>query len=63
MLSSRFMPAPQLARLLSSAAASAATPSPVKHVVVPMMESRSFDRFLGWVPGADGFPVLKNYGF
>src|SRR5215213_7970169 len=24
------------------------------HVVVVMMENRSFDHFLGWVPGADG---------
>jgi phospholipase C len=26
----------------------------VKHVVILMMENRSFDHFLGWVPGADG---------
>src|SRR5262249_4941665 len=25
-----------------------------EHVVVVMMENRSFDHFLGWVPGADG---------
>src|SRR3546814_2031656 len=24
------------------------------HIVVVMMENRSFDHFLGWVPGADG---------
>jgi phospholipase C len=33
-------------------------PSPeesgIDHVVVVMMENRSFDHFLGWVPGADG---------
>jgi len=33
-------------------------PSPersgIEHVVVVMMENRSFDHFLGWVPGADG---------
>jgi phospholipase C len=29
-------------------------PSPVKHIVVVMMENRSFDHFLGWVHGADG---------
>jgi phospholipase C len=46
--------------LLSQAAASA-TPAAfphgsrgVQHVVVLMMENRSFDHFLGWVPGADG---------
>ncbi len=26
----------------------------VKHVVILMMENRSFDHFLGWLPGADG---------
>lgn len=26
----------------------------IKHIVVVMMENRSFDHFLGWVPGADG---------
>ena len=40
--------------------ASAATslPSPgssgIDHVVVVMMENRSFDHFMGWLPGADG---------
>ncbi|MEO8602881.1 MAG: alkaline phosphatase family protein [bacterium] len=33
-------------------------PSPassgIKHIVVVMMENRSFDHFLGWLPGADG---------
>ncbi len=28
--------------------------SGIDHVVVLMMENRSFDHFLGWVPGADG---------
>jgi len=26
----------------------------VEHVVILMMENRSFDHFLGWLPGADG---------
>src|ERR1700761_1401096 len=26
----------------------------IKHVAVLMMETRSFDHFLGWLPGADG---------
>src|SRR5262249_12299412 len=46
--------------LLSQAVASA-TPahSPhgsngIQHVVILMMENRSFDHFLGWLPGADG---------
>src|SRR3989441_6715695 len=42
-----------------SAAAEAATlPAPeqsgIDHIVVVMMENRSFDHYLGWVPGADG---------
>jgi phospholipase C len=46
--------------LLSRAIASASpTLSPhgtrgVSHVVVLMLENRSFDHFLGWLPGADG---------
>ncbi|MDM4769345.1 alkaline phosphatase family protein [Solimonas sp. SE-A11] len=28
--------------------------SGIDHIVVLMMENRSFDHFLGWVPGADG---------
>jgi phospholipase C len=46
--------------LLSRAAASA-TPAirpggsrGIEHIVVLMMENRSFDHFLGWLPGADG---------
>lgn len=30
--------------------------SGIDHVVVVMMENRSFDHYLGWVPGADGRP-------
>ena len=42
-----------------AAAAAAATVTPhgrhgVQHVVILMMENRSFDHFLGWLPGADG---------
>ena len=46
--------------LLSSAAASAMPAqhpngsNGIEHVVVLMMENRSFDHFLGWLPGADG---------
>ena len=42
----------------SSGAAAAPLPHPkrsgIEHVVVVMMENRSFDHFLGWLPGADG---------
>jgi phospholipase C len=46
--------------LLSQAAANASTAIQpngsrgVRHVVILMMENRSFDHFLGWLPGADG---------
>ncbi len=48
------------ADLLSQAVANASTTlrpngsRGIKHVVILMMENRSFDHFLGWVPGADG---------
>ena len=46
-------------------AAAAALPAPaasgIDHVVVVMMENRSFDHFLGWVPGADGKQAGLSY--
>jgi phospholipase C len=40
-------------------------PSPnksgIEHVVVAMMENRSFDHLLGWLPGADGRQAGLNY--
>ena len=41
-------PAPITTRLPSPAS------SGIDHIVVVMMENRSFDHFLGWLPGADG---------
>ena len=42
----------------SAANAAVTLPSPgasgIDHIVVVMMENRSFDHFLGWLPGADG---------
>ncbi len=35
--------------------------SDVQHVVVVMMENRSFDHFLGWLPGADGRQAGLTY--
>src|SRR5947208_4957409 len=35
--------------------------SGIKHVVVAMMENRSFDHFLGWLPGADGKQAGLSY--
>ncbi|HVY11488.1 MAG TPA: alkaline phosphatase family protein [Mycobacteriales bacterium] len=31
--------------------------SPIEHVVCVMMENRSFDHFMGWLPGANGIGV------
>ena len=41
---------------LSSAAALLRDPdrSGIEHIVVLMMENRSFDHLLGWLPGANG---------
>src|SRR5207244_10983934 len=35
--------------------------SGIDHVVLVMMENRSFDHFLGWVPGADGKQAGLTY--
>ena len=35
--------------------------SGIEHVVVLMMENRSFDHFLGWLPGADGKQAGLRY--
>jgi phospholipase C len=35
--------------------------SGIEHVVVLMMENRSFDHFLGWLPGADGRQAGLTY--
>jgi phospholipase C len=33
----------------------------IRHIVLVMMENRSFDHFLGWVPGADGEQAGLSY--
>ena len=47
-----------LAAVGSTAAEAATLPAPdqsgIDHIVVVMMENRSFDHYLGWLPGADG---------
>src|SRR5205807_6442592 len=35
--------------------------SGIEHIVVVMMENRSFDHFLGWMPGADGKQAGLTY--
>jgi phospholipase C len=58
-----------LTRLAGSAAAlawgvvprAAASPQDLHHIVLVMMENRSFDHFLGWVPGADGRQAGLTY--
>jgi phospholipase C len=35
--------------------------SPIQHVVVVMMENRSFDHILGWLPGANGMQAGLSY--
>ena len=35
--------------------------SGIEHVVVVMMENRSFDHFLGWLPGGDGKQAGLQY--
>src|SRR5262245_9034113 len=33
----------------------------IDHIIVVMMENRSFDHFLGWLPGADGKQAWLSY--
>ncbi len=51
--------------LAAQAKADANLPSPsesgIEHVVVVMMENRSFDHMLGWLPGANGRPPHLSY--
>src|SRR5688572_14785709 len=35
--------------------------SGIEHIIIVMMENRSFDHFLGWVPGADGRQADLSY--
>ncbi len=38
-----------------------AAASQIKHIVVCMMENRSFDHFLGWLPNANGKQASLEY--
>ena len=55
----------RLDSLVARAAGVADLPAPgvsgIDHVVVVMMENRSFDHFLGWLPGADGRQAGLSY--
>ena len=64
------VPAAALASALPSAkaqiqAANAVLPAPaasgIEHIVVVMMENRSFDHLLGWLPNANGRQAGLNY--
>ena len=48
-----------------AAAAPSTLPAPadsgIEHIIVVMMENRSFDHFLGWMPGADGTQSGLSY--
>jgi phospholipase C len=48
-------------RAAASRVLAASAPSRIDHVVVCMMENRSFDHFVGWLPGADGKQVGLSY--
>lgn len=50
------LPRPGEARALPAPAASG-----IEHIVVVMMENRSFDHLLGWLPGADGKQAGLTY--
>jgi phospholipase C len=54
-----------VARGLASAGADLRLPAPtrsgINHVVVVMMENRSFDHLVGWLPHADGEQAGLTY--
>ncbi|HEY3702219.1 MAG TPA: alkaline phosphatase family protein [Acidimicrobiales bacterium] len=52
-----------LPRAVAQTASSLPAPahSGIDHIVVMVMENRSFDHFLGWVPGADGRQAGLSY--
>src|SRR5215469_8276995 len=56
---------PELANGRIQLTASVTLPPPqqsgIEHIVVVMMENRSFDHLLGWVPGADGKQAGLTY--
>jgi len=59
------LPVPELVNGSIQLTASITLPPPeqsgIEHIVVVTMENRSFDHFLGWVPGADGKQAGLNY--
>ena len=54
-----------VAQALAATETSARLPAPARsgldHVIVVMMENRSFDHLLGWLPGADGKQAGLSY--
>jgi len=50
-----------LAKELTTSALPDPTHSGIDHVIVVMMENRSFDHILGWLPGADGQQAGLSY--
>jgi phospholipase C len=52
---------PALASRALSRAGAATSAPPFEHVVVVMLENRSFDHLLGWLPGADGRQAGLTY--
>jgi phospholipase C len=59
------VPIPELVSGSIELTGSAALPAPqqsgIEHIVVVTMENRSFDHFLGWLPGADGKQAGLSY--
>jgi phospholipase C len=59
------LPIPELVNGSIQLTASVTLPPPeqsgIEHIVVVTMENRSFDHFLGWVPGADGKQAGLSY--
>ncbi|HSU39136.1 MAG TPA: alkaline phosphatase family protein, partial [Polyangiaceae bacterium] len=52
---------PQMQGVDTEAVTTTPKQSGIEHVVVVMMENRSFDHLLGWLPGADGRQAGLTY--
>src|SRR3954466_5058092 len=48
-------------RLITPTSLPSPNSSGIEHIVVVVMENRSFDHYLGWLPGADGKQAGLTY--
>src|SRR5262249_50563922 len=52
---------PQSVRMIVPKSLPSPDATDIDHVVVVMMENRSFDHYFGWLPGADGIQAGRTF--